>query len=234
MDDHARDELAELRRRAYGRRPDIDRDPLARARLVALEAGAPSATDEPAPPVAATPALEQPDSGDPEHPPAPRSARARSVLGRATALLLTAAVAVGATLLVTRTPEPPGREVAVLPLTNGTDIPGWEGLGFDGSVTTDDFGGLTVVRQSRPADTGLTVVRQRRSPSAGSCLYIVRTVDPQDGPFFQGCTAGAFPAVAQFTVTSEASEQLREEYPVGTALRFTLEGNEVHVRADTP
>lgn len=94
----------------------------------------------------------------------------------------------------------------MLPLSNGTDLPGWEGLEFDGSVTTEDFGGLTVVRQSRPADTGLTVVRQRRSASDGSCLYIVRTAEPQDGLFFQGCTAGVFPAVAQFTVTSTAPE----------------------------
>ncbi|AZZ50215.1 hypothetical protein C5E02_13985 [Rathayibacter rathayi] len=229
MDDRGRDELAELRRRAYGRRPDIDRDPLARARLVALEAGARPVAHEAAPPDVAAPAVEQPDS---EHTPAPRSARARTVLGWTTALLLTAAVA--ATLFVTRAPEPPGREIAVLPLTNGTDIPGWEGLGFDGSVTTEDFGGLTVVRQSRPGDAGLTVVRQRRSPSTGSCLYIVRTVDPQDGPFFQGCTAGAFPAVAQFTVTSDAPEALRERFPVGTGLRFSLEGDEVRVRADTP
>ncbi|PPH61799.1 spermidine/putrescine ABC transporter permease, partial [Rathayibacter sp. AY1D7] len=56
----------------------------------------------------------------------------------------------------------------------------------------------------------------------------------QDGLFFQGCTAGAFPAVAQFTVTSAAPEALRERFPIGTSLRFALEGDEIRVRSDAP
>jgi hypothetical protein len=246
--DHQRpDELAELQRRAYGRGSDIERDPGALARLSALEArvrpapgtarpdaAAPgnAITEDAAPDDAAPPADASADEvSEPLGHAPPRRSRRRSLLLLA-ALAATAAVAVGATLLATAGDGQPGREVAVLPLSNGTDLPGWEGLGFDGSVTTEDFGGLTVVRQSLPADTGLTVVRQRRSSSAGSCLSIVRTADPQDGLFFQGCTAGAFPAVAQFTVTSAAPEALRERFPIGTSLRFALEGDEIRVRSD--
>ncbi|QHC74875.1 hypothetical protein [Rathayibacter sp. VKM Ac-2805] len=239
MDDQRPDELAELQRRAYGRGSDIERDPGALARLAALEARADSAPDavqpdEAAPEETALPAdAPADDASDPlDHVPPCRSRR-RGLLLLA-ALAATAAVAAGATLLATAEDGQPGREVAVLPLSNGTDLPGWEGLEFDGSVTTEDFGGLTVVRQSRPADTGLTVVRQRRSASDGSCLYIVRTAEPQDGLFFQGCTAGVFPAVAQFTVTSTAPEALRERFAVGTSLRFTLEGDEIRVRSDAP
>ncbi|PPI24005.1 hypothetical protein C5D34_10720 [Rathayibacter sp. AY1B1] len=247
MDDQRPDELAELQRRAYGRGSDIERDPGALARLSALEArvrpapgtARPDAaapgngiTEDAAPDDAAPPADASADeASEPLGHAPPRRSRRRSLLLLA-ALAATAAVAVGASLLATAGDGQPGREVAVLPLSNGTDLPGWEGLGFDGSVTTEDFGGLTVVRQSLPADTGLTVVRQRRSASAGSCLSIVRTADPQDGLFFQGCTAGAFPAVAQFTVTSAAPEALRERFPIGTSLRFALEGDEIRVRSD--
>lgn len=247
MDDQRPDELAELQRRAYGRGSDIERDPGALARLSALEArvrpalgtalpGAvvPADSGDAAPEDAAPPADASADeASDPLGHVPPRRSRRRGLLLLA-ALAATAAVAAGATLLATAEDGQPGREVAVLPLSNGTDLPGWEGLGFDGSVTTEDFGGLTVVRQSLPADTGLTVVRQRRSSSAGSCLSIVRTAEPQDGLFFQGCTAGAFPAVAQFTVTSAAPEALRERFPIGTSLRFALEGDEIRVRSDAP
>lgn len=225
------DELAELRRRAYGRRPDIERDPGALARLHDLEARQRRVANEPTPPLpnrdeparAAEDAVDPPEDAVPP-PEAALSARAsgaprRHLLLQLVALAATAALAVGATLLVTRASEPPGREAAVLPLTSGTDIPGWEDLGFEGALTTEDFDGLTVVKQHSGRD-------------GGSCLYIVRTVDPREGPFHSGCTANSFPAIAQFTVSDASPEALRDQFPVGTALQFVLRGEEVHVVSD--
>lgn len=232
------DELAELQRRAYGRRPDIERDPGALARLHDLEARERRVANEPTPPLPNRdePARAAGDADDPPEatvpppeatvppPEAALSARAsgaprRRLLLQLVALAATAALAVGATLLVTRASEPPGREAAVLPLTSGTDIPGWEDLGFEGALTTEDFDGLTVVKQHSGRD-------------GGSCLYIVRTVDPREGPFHSGCTANSFPAIAQFTVSDASPEALREHFPVGTALQFVLRGEEVHVVSD--
>lgn len=53
-------------------------------------------------------------------------------------------------------------------------------------------------------------------------------------PVRPGCSAGAFPAVTRFTVTSAAPDALRERFAVGTSLRFVLEGDEIHVRSDDP
>lgn len=225
MDD---DELAELQRRAYGRRSDIERDPGALARLHDLEARERRVANEPAPPL---PTGDEPALGDTIAPPedadvpsAAPSARASGaprtrLLLQLAALAATAALAVGATLAVTRASEPPGSEAAVLTLTSGTDIPGWEDLGFEGSLTTEDF-------------NGLTLVKQRSGGDGGSCLYVVRTVDPREGPFHSGCTANSFPAIAQFTVSSSSPEALRQHFPVGTALQFILRGEEVHVVSD--
>ncbi|AZZ56430.1 hypothetical protein [Rathayibacter iranicus] len=218
------DELAELQRRAYGRRSDIERDPGALARLHHLEARERRGANEPAPSLLTRdePTLAQEDAvAPPEDMPSAGGSGApkRRLLLHLAALAATAALAVGATLVVTSAAEPPGRETAVLPLTSGTDIPGWEDLGFEGSLTTEDF-------------DGLTVVKQRSGGDGGACLYVVRTVDPREGPFHSGCTANSFPAIAQFTVSSVSPEALQERFPVGSALQFILRGEEVHVVSD--
>ncbi len=72
-----------------------------------------------------------------------------------------------------------------------------------------------------------------------TCLYLVPTADIADsdrayrgGQVYGGCGAGSFPPTAQFVVTADQSEDLRERFPVGTSLQFVLDGERVGVFSD--
>lgn len=71
------------------------------------------------------------------------------------------------------------------------------------------------------------------------CLYLVDAEDLredsgsfQGGYIFGGCGAGAFAPTAQFVVSEELPEQLRERFPVGTSLQFVFDGERVGVFTD--
>lgn len=59
-----------------------------------------------------------------------------------------------------------------------------------------------------------------------------------DGPIFNGCSAGIFPATVELVVTPDSSGALPDElvdaFPDGTALQFVLDGDEVVVLSDQP
>ncbi|MWV47671.1 hypothetical protein GRS96_00100 [Rathayibacter sp. VKM Ac-2803] len=228
MDQPRPDELAELRRRAYGRAPDIDRDPEALARLRALEAGERPDEERPAgqEPAASPPEESGVPEADSAPPPAPR--RRIALLWTASILasaLLAAGATAGVTAWVADRSGPPGREVATLTLTNSGDVPGWVNSGLADSLVSEDFHGLRVLKQPSGED-------------GGSCIYVLQSATSDgdaygglaySGVSYSGCTAGPFPAVAQLIVTAAQPDELRDAFSEGSALRFVLEGETVHV-----
>ncbi|QHC58866.1 hypothetical protein [Rathayibacter sp. VKM Ac-2760] len=212
MDESERSELADLRRRAYGRGGEEGRgaeaglDAPARARLRLLEERA--ATGGQARPVVVDPV--------------PRRAAARigrrAVVLWAASLVLTAAAVLAAASWFSSAAD---ADVAVLPL-NATQR--WAGSGFAEAVATDDFSGLTVVRSEGggPAD------------DPDLCLLVVATAPSDGNVLVDGCSAGSFPATAQLTVASGMPDALVARFGEGRGLRFTLDGDTVTVQTDAP
>jgi hypothetical protein len=83
---------------------------------------------------------------------------------------------------------------------------------------------------------GLTLVAV--DDGARPCLYVVRSddlvadSDAVSGPVYSGCGAGSFPATVVLPLTDFMPESLRKKHPASDALRFTLHGDQVDVRAD--
>ncbi|MFT2752701.1 hypothetical protein [Clavibacter sp. Sh2088] len=226
--DPARAELAELRRRAYG--PGRDADPADLKRLRVLEGRATARPVTPAPP-AVEPAPVDPASPDavdhvdeaPVHPD-PASSRPRRRLAVLWAASLVGAVALTA-VVVSAVSAPPGREVAVVRFDPDQDLPVYMRDYFGGAETgSARFHGLTLVR--------LEGDRSASPRIRGECLAIQPARAALSSTEGGGCAAGAFGASAQFVVNVGAPEELREVYPVGTALLFDLRGDAVHVRVD--
>lgn len=100
-------------------------------------------------------------------------------------------------------------------------------FGTTGDARSYTFQGLTILT----TDQGWDDVPQ-------ACIVVVPTegVNWQDrtvtGQLYSGCSVGAFPATAEFTVHDLSPSQLRASYPVGTSLQFVLVGDEVTVFAD--
>ncbi|WP_144875610.1 hypothetical protein [Microbacterium sp. 1.5R] len=254
-------ELRALQSRAYGRDADIARDPEAMRRLADLETpaqptpsspasatapapaplppptahGATGATGVPASPTTAAP------TGSPDRPEgsgaAPGSARRQGLFGQpprsawiiascaAVAIAAAASASVAASVTAAARPAEPG-----VVDTIGVDQDGvwWDSLGEQtaGSVLFEDYFGVTFVRNE-----GWTEIDDQR------CLMALSTkmLDSAGGSIMglgMGCSAGAFPASLQFTVASGSPDSLRDRYPDGTSLKFTLRGDTVEVRAD--
>lgn len=236
-------ELRALQERAYGRDADIGGDPAALRRLAALESREFEIVDADAeeilaelrgtqaPLPAATDGGRDADGRAAEHPvavpdrirpfsPAPRPAW----LAVGALCVVLAAVGAGAFVATSR-PATPG-----LVTTIGVDESGeWpEVLGEpqDGSAVFEDYFGITFVRNPE------WVTSNR---SGESCLLAANSdvlLSNDFGGFQIGCSAGAFPATIQFTVDSGVTDELRTQFPEGTALQFTLRGNAVEVRVD--
>ena len=240
--DHA--ELVELRRRAYGPGRDVAAGDLDRLRTLEERAVAAStaadagpAAESEAEPVAGTDARADPDPGagpalaapgdrpDGEPTSGPRtSARRRRRVGVLWAASLAAAVA-GTAVLGSTLAAPPGREVAVVRLDPDLPLPEHMRDWFGGAETgSAPFHGLTVVRLANDMSA---------FPDRGrTCLSIQPARAAMGTTEGGGCSAGRFGASAQLVVNFGAPEELREVYPVGTALLFDLRGDSVHVRAD--
>jgi hypothetical protein len=228
--DPARSELAELRRRAYG--PGRDADPADLDRLRVLEeravarpsAPAPSAV-ETAPAHAASRAVVDHVDQAPVHPdPVPSRPRLRRRLAVLWAASVVVAVALTA-VLVSAVTAPAGREVAVVRFDPDQDLPVYMRDYFGGAETgSARFHGLTLVR--------LEGDRSASPRIPGECLAIQPARAALSSTEGGGCAAGAFRASAQFVVNAGAPEELRDVFPVGTALLFDLRGDAVHVRVD--
>ena len=242
MDDRDRDELAELRARAYGPAGRETLDAAGWARLHELE----SAVRAPEP-VLESPAPERPvrdvDPAEPhpvrdldpapEHPaqdPAPATAQRVPTRMRwlwAASVVAAAVIGAGAASLAAsaRPADPPTGALpeTVLQPNPGLSVPVsfW---GSTGSTTVYEYYGLWVLRpeggvRGTPAD----------------CLLIADRDDIDlrttaiTGPVTGGCTAGAFPAAAQFTVTDDAPDRLLARHPAGSGLRFVADDDTVGV-----
>jgi len=245
-----RAELAELRRRAYG--PGRDVDPADVERLRELEeraaagtgsrgaAGSASASgpgadaagadadaaDDAADAASDADAADADDLPAPDEEPAPDPPRPRS--SRRLAILWAASVAVAVALtavVVSATNAPAGREVAVVRFDPDEPLPVYMRDYFGGAETgSARFHGLTLVRLEND--------RSAYPQVRGECLSVQPSRAALDSNGADGCAAGAFRASAQFLVNRGAPQELRDVYPVGTALLFDLRGDAVHVRVD--
>ncbi|PZU49595.1 MAG: spermidine/putrescine ABC transporter permease [Microbacterium sp.] len=262
MNETRTDELAALRARAYGPHADIDADPVARARLrqledalraaaaaeeapgaepveaqasrparpepVAVEADrqAPAASADAEPAAAAAADIESPRS------PGPRPI-AWGWLAAWAASILVVAVGVGALVFSLASIRPVNPATGAVQIAT-LDEP-YEGDRLDGfrsftGVAFEDaylFHGLVVVS----SEHGIF--------SAGTdCLLVTEADDfaPNsnsfDGDIFSACGAGPFPATVSLVVDAGSGEELRAEFPLGTALQFVSDGKAVGVFRD--
>ena len=106
-------------------------------------------------------------------------------------------------------------------------LDGWWGAGS--AATAYDFHGLIVIHSPVGVFTNgtdcLTVVPAGAVSQDGSSIK---------GQMYYGCAAGAFPAVAQFTISETSPDELQEAFGLGTSLQFVLAPEGVGVFADPP
>ena len=109
-------------------------------------------------------------------------------------------------------------------------------LGFDPEQTRGfaDYYGLTVFSGVSQIDS---------DGNRSDCLIVLTTEDVTAGGSsrsssqrvrFGSCGAGPFPAAVKFVVSASFPEPFRARYPVGTAIQFVLDEDEVGVYAATP
>lgn len=245
MDDDVHAELRRLRARAYGPDADISDDPAAQARLWELEQldkpdRSPAPAAEHASADAAAPDEAPADDGGEQaradaRPPLLRTRR--RVRMAALALAGVAAVASAATAVGTSfTAVDRGSGIAqVDALTPSSDVELTEVgyLGFDPSQVRGfaDYYGLTAFAGSTQIDS---------EGNRADCLLLSDTDDLDDGDASGrsggvrsgGCGAGPFPATVEFIVTSSFPAQFRSRFPVGSAVQFVLDGDDVGVFSD--
>jgi hypothetical protein len=166
-----------------------------------------------------------------EPPAKPRWSRRRLAVIWALSLVLAIAVTAAAVTFVTRRAGYDATVEAVLAEIPDFDSPqsffGGETRGFA------EFYGLVPLSTSSQWD-------DQRSTA---CLVLVSADDLYSDSTTSGfrgyatgggCEAGRFEAWAQVLVTVEMPEQLIDRYPVGTALRFVLEGDQITVLSAPP
>jgi len=248
MDPDDAHELDRLRARAYGPRADITSDPAALARLRELEdrersTTAPPST-EPTPPRADADAepgdeAEQPDAEPtPPRPPFLRSRRRVGIaaLAMAAAIALTSAVTAAAVGSLTVDGSSGIAQTDALTPDPSAELGASGYLGFDPEQTRGfaDYYGLTVFSGVSQIDS---------DGNRSDCLIVLNTEEARDGGSsrssprgvrFGSCGAGPFPAAVKFVVSASFPEPFRTRYPVGTAIQFVLDEDEVGVYAATP
>lgn len=77
---------------------------------------------------------------------------------------------------------------------------------------------------------GLTVItseQQWAGIGTDTCMLVVKSADvtlaaPSGGSLYWGCGTSAFPPTVQFEVTAGMPAELKDEFPVGTEIRFVL------------
>ncbi|MFT2690201.1 hypothetical protein [Clavibacter zhangzhiyongii] len=244
-----RAELAGLRRRAYGPAGEVDPADLERLRVLEARwaAAGPAVRPTPARPTEAEAALAaEPGPSDaersaaegygaersaaegsaaaPDDTTSPSRRRPRRLLAILWAASLVVAVALTA-VVTSAVRAPAGREVAVVRFDPDQELPVYMRDYFGGAETgSARFHGLTLVRLENDRSAYPQVL--------GECLAIQPARAALGTTEAGGCAAGAFGASAQFVVDPRAPEELRDEFPVGTALLFDLRGDAVHVRVD--
>ncbi|MBN9213206.1 MULTISPECIES: spermidine/putrescine ABC transporter permease [unclassified Microbacterium] len=249
MDAALMTELQALRARAYGRDATVALDSAESERLHELERtlrGETPATPEPAampdrPPVPGMPAAlaaagaprasAEPDPlpDDPVRP-APRPIRSGWIIAWAASVLV---VAVGVGSLVFALALASIRPVStatgaqqVATLSEPIDPPRWamDWFGQTDPPVVYSYRGLVVM----PTPTGVF-------SDGEHCIFVApwngidESTGAINGPIYSACAAGAFPATVQFVIDDSAPDDLRSEFPDGTALQFVLRDDVVGV-----
>jgi len=231
-------ELRALQSRAYGRDADIGGDPEAMRRLADLEAPQPVEPSVAVAPSSATPVSAPeaqsaaPASVESEPVPRPGSFNPRprtawiAVAGAAVAVVAAVSASIAVAVTAAARPVEPGL-VDTIAVDPGADW--WDALGerTDGSVLFEDWHGLTFVRNE-----GWSEIDDQRC-LLGVPTDTVRSASNGFTAIGMECSAGAFPASLQIIVDAGQPDELRDRFPEGTALKFTLRGDTVEVRADT-
>jgi len=242
--DHER-ELAALRARAYGPNADIADDPAAvdrlreledreRARPVAVESVVDAPADARTEPAVSTPedaavADEMPTARRPLL----RSRRSVWIAALAVAGLVAVTSGVTAAGVTFTTVDRTAGIAQTDALTPDPDLElGSAGyLGFDPTQVRGyaDYYGLTVF-------AGVTQIDSEGNQA--ECLVVNETEELRDissarsssiAVRLGSCGAGAFPASVEFIVSTSFPEPFRARYPVGTAVQFVLDGDDVGV-----
>lgn len=233
------EELRELRRRAYGRDPDIHLDPDALKRLHELESlqvVVEAPVDVEVAEVVEQPA--EPELRDVE--PTPRRPPAwvmaflawltglrRSTVFLAIGALLIAAGLVTALTIVQRVQTDPlqvgATQVARLGVDTGYDVPEV----FGGAAAQSDFGirAFQLFHGLRGIVTSTGVFFTGAPGAPCLTLYpeanVTTTSDSFGGAIFGGCAAGDFPPMVQFSADTEGlPEELKAAFPESTGLQF--------------
>jgi len=248
MDADEAHELERLRARAYGPYADITSDREALARLRELEdrerSRQPAVPLEPVVRVdpradaAADPAEEDEQSTAEPRPPLLRSRRRVWIAALATAAAVAVTSAVTAAAVGSTTVDGTSGVAQTDALTPdpGAELGASGYLGFDPEQTRGfaDYYGLTVF-------SGVTQIDSDGNRS--DCLIVLNTEEVRAegssrssprGVRFGSCGAGPFPAAVKFIVSASFPEPFRTRYPVGTAIQFVLDEDEVGVFAATP
>lgn len=240
------EELRALRRRAYGRDADIHLDPRAVERLRELESEARPPLSRDTRDVVAS--NEDDDGGTPEPPDEsadpppeqPNPARVwltriaglrRSTIVVGLAVIVAAATLATALTLIQRVQVDPlqrgAKQIARLEPTDGYPVPKiFGGTGVDsinGSVSYQPFYGLHVVVTR--AD-GLFV----KGPDS-TCLTVYPATAISDplsqsasGPLMGGCSAGRFPAMTQFPMSTDGlPASLRAKFDRNVSFQFVYD-----------
>lgn len=253
MDDDVREELRSLRARAYGPDADIATDPSAVQRLRELEEldrrppAPPERADADRPPGpvgsdAEVPASDPSDEFDasddetaPNRRPLLRSRRSVWIAAAAlagVAVVASVATAVGTSFTAVDRTAGIAQVDALTPAPDlQIDFAGY--LGFDPEQTRGyaDYYGLTAFAGPTQIDS---------EGNRAECLLLSDTDDMNgsdsgarsSGVRSGGCGAGPFPATVEFIVTPSFPAEFRARFPVGSAVQFVLDGDDVGVFSD--
>lgn len=228
-------ELAVLRRRAYGADADIDGDPAALARLRALEQQQlqerqRAASDVPAPESHGAEAVAAREAeisaelaeisalaGSADHSTAPPAiSRVGIVLACAAAALLSAALAVPLTLWATGLSAQP--DVVLHPVSDAAALRYFDRPMTPDSLRYDDFYGLQ-----------LAVGAFEDSAGDGTCILAVIGPDSGNG----SCSPDPLDPIFDLAAAN-ATTQLRNRFGDDAVLRFVVVGDELHVFVSHP
>lgn len=239
MESATRQELEELRVRAYGPAADIHTDPDALARLHELEQrGAPiietPVVEDPPPiddtdtaPAEVDEAVSAPET-EPANAPSPWRVSRRIGVIWVASIVAVAGVTYAFASISPVSPATGARQVATLEPDPAFEMPAYFG-GSQEATGFDDFYGLTAF----DGGEGFFGYGPHQR-----CFAVAMTsdLDPEsdgiNGPIFSGCSAGAFPATIQLAVDGSMPEALREQFPEGSAIQFVLDGDRVGVFSD--
>lgn len=129
----------------------------------------------------------------------------------------------GAATLVSRTAADP-QPIAILEATDEATWPSFIlGERPEGAVLFEEHLGVQIVAVPQEIPGGST-----------RCLYAMSAEDLPRGAFTVGCGAGPFLPTLTSLVGADWPPELLEQYPIGSSVRYLLDGDRVLVYAAPP